>query len=199
MIAGLAGSIQNREEDTGVYYMAPLLGPVRVLRQYKHSFTYPISQSIGPILGGGLTTGIGWRAIFWFLSIVAGFICLVFIIFFRDTFRKERSLTYQNVLRKRLEDAELKHNKLKGETRSTDPEKGPNQNGIPTVQLSIKDVNPIKPLVPVLRRLNNLVIFFASGAWQWYHNRIITRLDQNYRSSPCIRGFHRLHYSSHTQ
>ena len=31
------------------------------------------------------------------------------------------------------------------------------------IKLSLKDVNPVRPLVAVVRRLNNLVILFASG------------------------------------
>jgi len=97
----------------GIYYIAPLLGP-----------------SIGPILGGVLTTGLHWRAIFWFLAIVAGATCLCFVFFFHDTFRRERSLTYQNVLKQRLRATDV-HTATRGETKSspdklpknTDPEK----------------------------------------------------------------------------
>lgn len=32
------------------------------------------------------------------------------------------------------------------------------------VKLSLSDVNPVKPIVHVVRRLNNLAMFFASGA-----------------------------------
>ena len=72
----------------GVYYMAPLLGP-----------------SVASVLGGVLTSGFNWRGPFWFLAIVSGCSLLGFIVFFKDTFRKERSLTYQNILRSRLREA----------------------------------------------------------------------------------------------
>ncbi|KAG6840823.1 hypothetical protein C0991_004114 [Blastosporella zonata] len=145
--------------------MAPLLGPVSAPGVFKYNRFDDISatpQSIGPIVGGALTTGLGWRAIFWFLSIVAGSICIFFALFFRDTFRKERSLTYQNVLKQRLEEAELHHTEVKDKTQnSTDPEK--DETPEIAVTLSLRDVNPAKPLVMVLRRLNNLVILVASG------------------------------------
>ena len=67
----------------GIYYSAPLLGP-----------------SLGPILGGALTQAFSWRATFWFLAIFVG-LCFLSFIPFRDTFRRERSLTYQAALRRR--------------------------------------------------------------------------------------------------
>ena len=65
---------------------APMLGP-----------------SLGPILGGVLAQGFNWRAIFWFLAIFAG-VCALSFIFFRETFRRERSLTYQTVLKRVLQE-----------------------------------------------------------------------------------------------
>ncbi|KAJ7739502.1 major facilitator superfamily domain-containing protein, partial [Mycena metata] len=75
----------ERGTKMGIYYIAPLLGP-----------------SLAPIMGGVLTTGFNGRAPFWFLTICSGLSCSLIFIFFKDTFRKERSLTYQNVLKSRL-------------------------------------------------------------------------------------------------
>ncbi|KAG1797872.1 major facilitator superfamily domain-containing protein [Suillus plorans] len=75
----------QRGKMMGVYYSAPLLGP-----------------SLGPIIGGALTQGLGWRAVFWFLVIWGGIIFSAFLFLLKDTFRKERSVTYQNVLKRRL-------------------------------------------------------------------------------------------------
>ncbi len=71
----------------GIYYISPLLGP-----------------SLGPVFGGVLTTGFNWRAPFWFLAILAGSIFLCFLFFFKDTYRKERSYAYQNILKRHLKD-----------------------------------------------------------------------------------------------
>lgn len=94
--ATLADIFDPAERGTkmGVYYIAPLLGP-----------------SLGPIFGGVLTTGFDWRAPFWFLAIFAGMSFLAFLLFFKDTFRRERSLTYQNVLRRRLREQALEQSK----------------------------------------------------------------------------------------
>ncbi|KAF9446366.1 MFS general substrate transporter [Macrolepiota fuliginosa MF-IS2] len=164
--ATLADIFEPAERGTkmGIYYIAPLLGP-----------------AIGPIIGGGLTAGLGWRSIFWFLCIVSGASWLSFLLFFRDTFRKERSLTYQNVLKQRLRGKKGTGDDIISPSTTApasttdlhhDLEKA-NENAkcdapaavIPQleVELSLKDVNPFKPIGTVLRRINNLAILFASG------------------------------------
>jgi len=147
----------------GVYYSAPLLGP-----------------SLGPIVGGALTQGLGWRAVFWFLVIWGGVIILAFLFLFKDTFRKERSTTYQNVLKKRVR--EQRSSEAKVESRKTaekeSEEDGENQasskdveaqrtaipaSAIKEVKLSIADVNPFPPYISILGRKNNICILFPSG------------------------------------
>ena len=56
---------QERGGYLGVFGIGPLAGP-----------------SIGPIIGGALAQTLGWRSIFWFLSIFGGvFSVLLFFIF----------------------------------------------------------------------------------------------------------------------
>ncbi|KAF8959126.1 major facilitator superfamily domain-containing protein [Flammula alnicola] len=160
----------ERGAKMGVYYVAPLLGP-----------------ALGPIAGGVLTSVWNWRAIFWFLSIVCGTTLLCFILFFHDTFRCERSLTYQKVLKQRLRASTLLPlaypNKsstvgkgcLQANKSDIDIEKVAAKStveevqreaiaaALPTVHLSVKDVNPFKPLFQVLRRMNNLLVLLSSG------------------------------------
>ncbi|PBK67294.1 vacuolar DHA amino acid exporter [Armillaria solidipes] len=87
--ASLADIFDPEERGTkmGIYYISPLLGP-----------------SLGPVFGGVLTTGFNWRAPFWFLAILAGSVFLCFLFFFKDTYRKERSYAYQNILKRHLKD-----------------------------------------------------------------------------------------------
>ncbi|KAF8995665.1 major facilitator superfamily domain-containing protein, partial [Cyathus striatus] len=75
----------ERGSKMGIYYTAPLLGP-----------------ALGPVFGGILTSALGWRSIYWFLSILGGISVFAFVLLFRDTFRKERSLVYRDVVTKRL-------------------------------------------------------------------------------------------------
>ncbi|KAF8989035.1 vacuolar DHA amino acid exporter [Cyathus striatus] len=157
--ATLADIFEPAERGTkmGIYYMAPLLG-----------------SALGPIFGGVLTTGLGWRAIFWFLTILSGAIFVCFVIFFKDTFRKERSLTYQNVLKGRMRSRAMKSpQQSRSETPSkeldshADIEKEGNikdlQQEISDIKISLKDINPLKPIGVVLRRKNNFVILIATG------------------------------------
>ncbi|CAP70901.1 uncharacterized protein PODANS_3_9580 [Podospora anserina S mat+] len=46
-----------------------------------------VATSLGPVVGGGLTQGLGWRWIFWFLVILTGSWFLVILIFLPETQR----------------------------------------------------------------------------------------------------------------
>ena len=170
--ATLADIYEPHERGTmmGVYYTAPLLGP-----------------SIGPILGGGLTQGLSWRAVFWFLAILGGVIFSAFLFLFRDTFRKERSLTYQNVVKRRIQERMITQEKDApqgerpvGEKKTLDSGTSGAQTpqgdveaqpvvvpalAIKEIKLSITDVNPIPPYLGILSCKNNLTILIPSGRY----------------------------------
>jgi Major Facilitator Superfamily len=105
------------------------------------------------MFGGVLTSAFNWRAIFWFLAIVSGLNLLFFVLFFRDTFRRERSHIYQNVIKQRRKAAAL----------SSLNDKQPETSLAVDFDLSLADVNPLKPLGQVLRRKNNVIVLIASG------------------------------------
>ena len=46
-----------------------------------------IGPAIGPVLGGVLSYTLGWRSIFWFLTIMAGVYMVPFLIAFPETGR----------------------------------------------------------------------------------------------------------------
>ena len=164
--ATLADIYEPHERGTkmGVYYSAPLLG-----------------ISIGPFLGGAFAQAFGWRAVFWFALITGGVVLVSLFIFFKDTFRKERSLAYQNVLRRSLEQRQLstaatsrmdtvesstdKSQQIPSKTTTEELEAGMTTDTlrIEVMALSFMDVNPFPPIIVVLKRWNNNAILLASG------------------------------------
>ncbi|KJA16284.1 hypothetical protein HYPSUDRAFT_147887 [Hypholoma sublateritium FD-334 SS-4] len=157
--ASLADIFEPAERGTkmGVYYIAPLLGP-----------------AVGPVFGGILTSVWGWRAIFWFLSLLSGVTLLCFIAFFQDTFRLERSLIYQKVLKAHIRATafqSLENSRKSVEALPTVTRKDPAEVGktdfdiekLPTVKLTIRHVNFFRPLFQVLMRKNNFLILLSSG------------------------------------
>ena len=169
--ATLADIYEPHERGTkmGVYYSAPLLGP-----------------AIGAILGGGLTQSFSWRAIFWFLAIWGAVIFSAFLFLFKDTFRKERSLAYQDVLQRRIQERKVAQEKHAGRKQPASKRKTPEDStsrtqtpqgdveaqpevlpalAIREVKLTIADVNPFPLCLRVLRRRNNIAILIPSGGY----------------------------------
>ncbi|KAH7923829.1 MFS general substrate transporter [Leucogyrophana mollusca] len=173
--ATLADMYDSHERGTkmGIFYAAPLLGP-----------------AVGPLLGGGLAQAFNWRADFYLLVILDAIILMAFLFLFKDTFRRERSLTYQIALRRRLKEQEL--SRLKGASDTTMAacsaekheavERGESKashtnsrdieanvevslpaQGLPEVKLSLTDVNPLPPLLKILQRKNNVAVLCSSA------------------------------------
>jgi MFS family permease len=71
--SGVVGDITTREERGGYMgiYQSALLSPV----------------AIGPILGGIFTQTLGWRSIFWFLTIYAGIFLVLLVVILPETLR----------------------------------------------------------------------------------------------------------------
>ena len=97
-----------------------------------------------------MTSAFDWHAIFWFLSVISGMSLLSFILFFHDTFRRERSLNYQSAIKERRKTGAL--SSLNKQSRD-----------VSNLELSLADVNPLKPLGQVLRRKNNAMVLISSG------------------------------------
>jgi predicted MFS family arabinose efflux permease len=141
-------------------------------------------------MGGVLTTGFSWRAPFWFLAAVSGLSGILILLFLKDTFRKERSLTYQNVLKSRLKShatASVATSRTASIAESPSLPADLEKQQVPALRLSdthtvaaadvalremkltFRDVNPFRPLWLVVRRMNNLAILVASGLMFGYN------------------------------
>lgn len=46
-----------------------------------------LAPAIGPIVGGALAEGLGWRSIFWFLLIASGLVLILYVLFVPETAR----------------------------------------------------------------------------------------------------------------
>jgi multidrug resistance protein len=71
--SGVVGDITTREDRGGymAVFQAGLLAPV----------------AIGPIIGGGLALALGWRSIFWFLTIYCGAFLVMLVLLLPETLR----------------------------------------------------------------------------------------------------------------
>lgn len=128
-----------------------------------------MGPSLGPLIGGAATQLLSWRATFYFLCIFAG-ITLVSFVFFKDTFRRQRSLSYQMALNRHLKEQEEKTRRQHGMVSGNGKEKSPvrdveanSQPSINDIRLSVRDISPFRPMAAVLRRRNNLSILLPSG------------------------------------
>lgn len=174
--ATLADIYETHERGTmmGIFYAVPLLGP-----------------ALAPIIGGCLAQAFGWRAISYFLAACGGVILGAFIFLFKDSFRIERSLTYQAALRRRRivpgnpksvvdgtvveskpgteekqasKDVSLEPSSIENGTAIIKTELGMND-----VRLSFSDINPFPPLWMIMRRRSNIAILLANGQWyDWF-------------------------------
>ncbi|KAH7923830.1 vacuolar DHA amino acid exporter [Leucogyrophana mollusca] len=160
----------ERGSKMGIFYAAPLLGH--------------------PVLWGVLAQSFNWRANFYFLVICSTIILMAFLFLFKDTFRRERSLTYQGALRRRMRELEMDRQKSSSETtiaalgKETPEQKGEGNGqvtlpevkdieadgrahipapAIAETKLSFTDVNPFPPLLQILRRKNNVAILASSA------------------------------------
>ncbi|KAI1171997.1 MFS general substrate transporter [Nemania sp. FL0916] len=51
------------------------------------SFPILLAPSLGPVIGGVISQYLGWRWIFWFLTIVCGFVLVIYLLFVPETCR----------------------------------------------------------------------------------------------------------------
>jgi len=155
----------------GIYYIASLVGP-----------------SAGTFLGGVLTSAFGWRGPFYFLAIISGVVLLSFILLFKDTFRRERSYTYQAILKKRLADRAIAKKLPSTEDITPAAIVAPENPGADIekqiitrsqvthvakdIKVRVTDVNPFKPMWGVVTRPHNFTILVASSKVSLFYGEL---------------------------
>jgi MFS family permease len=168
---------KERATMMGIYYAAPLLGP-----------------SLGILLGGVLAQIWGWRSTFYFMVLIGG-VVLVALCLFRDTFRKERSLTYRAAKEhalKRQQAKEKRRELASGEVGAAEKiigSKGESHvSDVDRVKVRITDLNVVRPILAVLKRKNNLTIYFASGKKPLHSNHHDILMISSYCANPLLPG-----------
>lgn len=127
-----AGSIadvwepKERGKAMGMFYLGPLCGPL-----------------LAPIIGGGLTEGLGWRSTQWFLVIYGGAITVFLIFAMPETLRKRRDVVLEAAqeVRANLEVPVAETSAEKGEK---DIEAGVDSPGIRSPKMSGPELSRIK-------------------------------------------------------
>lgn len=109
--SGVIGDITTRADRGGFMgiFQAGLLVPV----------------AVGPIIGGGIAGSLGWRAIFWFLTIYSGVFLVSLLVFLPETLRSlvgNGSLKSSNILTKFPLDVYQKTTKVEWDHNAPPPE-----------------------------------------------------------------------------
>lgn len=125
---------------------------------------------------------------------------LAFLLLFRDTFRKERSLTYQNIVKQHLQGRksvgdEATSPATTAPASTTDLHHGDLEKAkentpavpVPQIELTLKDVSPFSPIGAVLRRINNLAILVASGKLKLLSVLKLIFFSPSYIKALCMR------------
>ncbi|KAG7294427.1 hypothetical protein NEMBOFW57_004498 [Staphylotrichum longicolle] len=135
----------------------------RGVREWAGLLVLRMVQSAGSsVIGGGLTQGFGWRAIFWFLVIFTGSHFVVMVLFFPETQRKivgngsiqPKGLIYQTVLsliRRKAEQTESKDAATEGKQEGEIPKRR-----------RLKFPNPLACL-PVLANKGSLLVILITA------------------------------------
>ena len=135
-----------------------------------------IGPCIGPILGGVLSQFLGWRAIFWFLVIIAGVYVIVFAVTFPETGRNvvgngsippqgwNMSLLNYFQLRKTTKDDELNRTISQNELRARQVSSGS--------QRKLRFPNPLNTLSIVFEKDVGMLLFYNSLMYTAFYDLI---------------------------
>lgn len=87
-------NLKTRAGAMGLFSLGPLTGPVSWhIPNFAHlsmteSLNEPSPQVLGPVIGGFVASGLGWRWTFWLLSILGGAVGVVAVFLMQETHPK---------------------------------------------------------------------------------------------------------------
>ncbi|SPO06531.1 related to multidrug transporter [Cephalotrichum gorgonifer] len=159
--SGVIGDITTRAERGGFMgvFQAGLLAPV----------------AIGPIIGGALAGSLGWRSIFWFLTIYSGVFLLLLILLLPETLRSavaNGSRTPSNPIARYPLVVYQKTTKIKWDPEATPPH--------PAARKHVDITGPLRILVS--RHAAPIIIFLAVyyAVWQMSITAMSSLFEERY-------------------
>ncbi|KAF8308360.1 MFS general substrate transporter [Clavulina sp. PMI_390] len=172
--AGTVGDVATPSERgryMGMVQMGPMLGPC-----------------IGPVFGGLLNQNLGWRAIFWFLTILSGAVLVPFTLFFPETLRSivgNGSIPARGFNRTAWSIISRKLAKRKGVDVNALKKKSPREAAVK------KEINPFIALRYILEKDTFIILFYNAFNYTAFYavtTTLATVLEDKYGLSTSQTG-----------
>lgn len=140
--------------------------------------------AIGPIIGGLLAQYLGWRSIFWFLTIASGVYLLPLLFFLPETARNvvgDGTAPAQSWNRPFIDYCHRKNAAKRPSFPSEDFDRPDSSDSPKKAQNKLRFPNPLKPLVVVFQA-NSIIILLVTGIIMGGNMTVLSSITEVYSS-----------------